>query len=302
MANTATPRFSRKAFLRFGAHSAIGLILLWISSYWNFMGLHHVTFISNVATMLLAGILLGKQSKSPLQTVIVYHWIIFIIVALTWALDNPRLFPNTFPLNYLASGLAMYVAIHVRRQTMPASQGVAVLISILIFSTSMTLYALPIHYFYNRDEKIGRQATGIPLVGLNTADITLPLKGKKVLVFDFWNTNCLYCFQSKHELIALSEAWQHDDRVLIASVASAVYDSLEDVRASDYLTLPGSGRMLEYYDPTGKLAEIIAPHGCPIVGFVDESGMIVHRHRGYEGATRKVYRHLLDQKIREMLN
>jgi thiol-disulfide isomerase/thioredoxin len=279
----------------------VGFAVLYVLSLLNFEGLHHLTFSLNVVGMLVVGFLVGKKEKSPFFMVICYHLIIFIGVGLTCILDNPGIFPNIFPLFQLASGMAMYVGILIRQHRMPSPAAIALVVSLLVCSASLSFYALPVSFFYKKDFPLSTSAAGLELIGLNTDNLRLPAAGKKVVVLDFWNTVCLSCFESKHELIALSDQWKNDARVLIASVASAKYDSLTDVQSSDYLTLPGSERLKEYFDPSGRLAQIIAPTGCPVIGFIDASGQVVLRHAGYEKATRGVYTRLLDKRIREML-
>jgi thiol-disulfide isomerase/thioredoxin len=279
----------------------LGFILSNVFTLLNFEGMQHITFGVFAGGMALIGFLLGAREKSPITMVICYHAAVFIGSGLITLLDNPGLFPNTFPLLFITSGLSMYIAILSRQLRLSAKIGASLIASLLVFSSCMALYALPVHYYQVNESEIQIPAAGISLIGLNTSDVKFPIEGKKVVVLDFWNTKCASCFQSKHELIALADQWRNDSRVLVASVASAKYDSLDGVKASDYLTLPGSGSMPEFYDPGGRLAEMIAPHGCPVVGFVDGAGMIRSRHSGYERSTRSVYRRLLSQKIKEML-
>lgn len=160
---------------------------------------------------------------------------------------------------------------------------------------------LPRIWYSIRDVPIHIPVQDIALTGLNTSDVRIAdLKGK-VLVLDFWNTVCAACYLSKPKVQALAQKYKDNPKVLIASVSSAHYDSLNAVKKSDYLEIGESNSIAEYYDHTGELIRRIYGNGCPVVAFVNPDGVATLTHHAYDTDTRRLYGHLLDLQIQEML-
>lgn len=172
----------------------------------------------------------------------------------------------------------------------------------LVLAASYLWWGIPPICYYKRDVPISVPINDIQIAGIGRDSLRFADLQGKVIILDFWNIRCAYCYDMKPEMLALATQYKNDPRVHFASVASAHYDSLPDVMEAEFLEIGHPASMPEYYDHTGELARRLAPAGCPIVTFVDQRGVAVLSHHGYDYVTRRVYRDLLEKQLLSMLD
>lgn len=283
--------------------SLLGIPFMWGLSILGFSMYEILPYGASVLAYLGAGILFGK---SKLESVRFWGSIpfvapMYVAMGLSYFLDNPFNWPTVFPILPVSAHVSFLIGIETRQATDFRGKWMIAIAIWLSIAASYLWWGIPRIVFYKRDVLISVPVNDIQIAGITCDSLHFEdLKGK-IVILDFWNTRCGYCYDMKPEMLALATQYKNDPRVHFASVASAHYDSLSDVLAGEFIEIGHPASMPEYYDHTGELARRLAPAGCPIVTFVDQRGVAVLSHHGYDSDTRRVYRDLLEKQLLSML-
>lgn len=280
----------------------VGFFVAWAIAITRWEIPDNQTYLVAVLVLLPIGFLIGKRETHPLLAAVLWNLGGFFVHSAVFVTGRPDMWPYTWPLLSVAPACACYLGIRLRQggSLIPLWAGLAVLL--LAHSYVVMRWWAPMNSFAFFDQHVQTAVADIQLTDLDGATVTLPPAGKEVMVLDFWNTNCGVCYRLKPVIQSLARKWQGDARVGFASVASAYYDSLVDVRAARYLHVGDSTAMAEYYDNSGELARRLAPEGCPIIALVDGQGVARLLHAGYDRATVNVYPEMMDAHISSVLN
>lgn len=278
---------------------------MWGLSILGFSMYQTLPYGASVLAYLAAGLFFGK---SRLESVRFWGSIpfvapMYIAMGLSYFLENPFCWPTIFPILPMSAHVSYLIGIETRQATAPNKKR-WMIAGIVWLSLAFTYlwWGIPQIVFYRRDVPISVPINDIQIAGIGRDSLRFSDLQGKVIILDFWNIRCAYCYDMKPEMLALATQYKNDPRVHFASVASAHYDSLSDVLAGEFIEIGHPASMPEYYDHTGELARRLAPAGCPIVTFVDQRGVAVLSHHGYDYVTRRVYRDLLEKQLLSMLD
>ncbi len=123
------------------------------------------------------------------------------------------------------------------------------------------------------------------------------LRGR-VVVLDFWASWCVPCRKEFPFLIRLYEDFNLNSKThsleVIAINLDEHSDKMDKFLAGLYRTVP----FMVTQDPKGKLPRLYKVDAMPTTVFIDRSGRVRYRHRGFKQSYKKIY----EQELTELLN